>query len=131
LRLPAAAQVRDQEGLQRVLDGAVQAAEVRVAPDRGESQDRGELLDQRSRAAVPAEPVVGPAGHEVRPVHEAARILEALLDAEQLEMVAVGATGTVAEGDGPQLARAAAVRSPRPRARDLHLGEPDLAPHDV
>src|SRR2546426_9020940 len=93
--------------------------------------DRRQLLDQRARAAVPAEPVVGPSGDDVRPIHEPARVLEALLDAEQLEVVAVRATGAVAEGDGPQLARAAAVRSPGPRPGDLHFGEPDLAPHDV
>src|SRR5437764_6596347 len=131
LRLPAAAQVRDQEGLQRVLDGAAQAAEVRVTPDRRESQDRGELLDQRTGAAVPAEAVVGATRDEVGAVPEPARVLEALLDPEQLEMVAVRATGAGTEGDGPQLTGAAAARHPRPRARDLHLGEPDLAPHDV
>src|SRR5437016_1612402 len=131
LRLPAAPQVRDPERLYGVFDCPVQPAEVAVAPDRGESENHRELLDQRSRTAVPAEPVEGAARDEVSAIHEPARILEALLDAQQLEMVTVRATGAVAEGDGPQLARAGAAQVPRPRPGDLHFREPDLAPHDV
>src|SRR5207253_9000407 len=131
LRLPPAAQGRDPRVLEGVFDGPVQPAEVMVPPDRCEMDDRRQLLDQRARAAVPAETVVGPAGDDVGAIHEPARVLEAPLDAEQLEMVAVRATGTVAEGDGPQLTGAAAARHPSPRARDLHLREPDLTPHDV
>src|SRR2546430_2494624 len=109
LGLPPAAQGRDPEVLEGVFDGPVQRAEVTVAPDRREPDDRRQLLDQRPRATVPAEPVVGAAGDEVRPIHEPARVLEALLDAEQLEVVAVGAAGAVAEGDGPELDRKSVV----------------------
>src|SRR5205823_10395534 len=110
LRISPAAQIRDPKVLEGVFDGPVQSAEVMVPPDRCEMDDRRELLDQRARTAVPAEPVVGPAGDEVGAIHEPARVLEAPLDSEQLEMVAVRATGTVAEGHGPQLTGAAAAR---------------------
>src|SRR6266550_1652970 len=109
LRLPTPPQVRDPESLEGVLDGPVQAAEVAVAPNRCESDDHTELLDQRARTAVPAEPVEGAARDKVGAIHEPARVLESLLDAQQLEVVAVRATGAVAEGDGPQLARAHAA----------------------
>src|SRR5207247_17811 len=70
LRLPAAPQVRDPERLYGVFDCPVQPAEVAVAPDRGESENHRELLDQRSRTAVPAEPVEGAARDEVSAIHE-------------------------------------------------------------
>src|SRR5438046_4899226 len=101
LRLPATPQVGDPEGLEGVLDGPVQAADVAVEPNRSESDDHGELLDQRTRTTVPAEPVEGAARDELGAIHEPARVLEALLDAQQLEMVAICATSPVAEGDGP------------------------------
>src|SRR2546430_12795363 len=91
LRLPATPQVGDPEGLERVLDGPVQAAEVAVAPNRCESDDHTELLDQRGRTAVPAESVEGAARDKVGAIHEPARVLESLLDAQQLEVVAVRA----------------------------------------
>src|SRR5207237_9717402 len=105
--------------LERMLDGTVRPAEGALAPDRHEPDDRRQLLDQRARAAVPAEPVVGPAGDEVGSIHEPAGVLEALLDAQQLEVVAVRAAGAVAEGDGPQLAGAPARRVARPRSGHL------------
>src|SRR5207247_2013916 len=97
------------------------AAEVLVAPDRGEPDDRRQLLDQSAGGAVPAEAVEGPSRDVVNAVHEPAHVLEGPLHAEQLEVVAVGAAGAVAEGDGPQLPRAAAARVPRPGPRELYL----------
>src|SRR5205807_7372314 len=83
LRLPPAAQVRDPKVLEGVFDGSVQSAEVMVPPDRCEMDDRRQLLEQRTGAAVPAEAVEGATRDEVGAIHEPARVLEALLDPEQ------------------------------------------------
>src|SRR2546426_512650 len=88
------------------------------------------VLKPAARLPVDHEPVEDSGLHHVHPVHEPARGLEVRAHADELGMVPVRAPGAVVEGYVPQLARPHARAVAGPRAHDLRVGEPDLAPDD-